>query len=615
MPMAERINDQTPGDAAKPGGRPHYWNDTEAQLDEALIGLGRLLRRKLNLIVLPALIGALFYLYIWPTHDQWLPVIAEFSFFFVLIVFSAAGIIIQFAVLFWFLGRGRTYWVKPGETGVTFADYRGNPEVLESAGRIVTLLRGVKEFQAMGGENIRGLLLIGPPGTGKSYLAQAISTEAGVPFGYASAPSFQNMFLGISNLRVMMLYRKARKLARRHGACILFIDEIDAIAAQRNNAAGGAGGLFGGNSAMLNELLLQMDPPPQELSRTGRLLRSLGMRRRKVETPPVLTIGATNLPDVLDPALLRPGRFDRQILVDKPNAEGRRDVLTYYLGKVACDPALPLDYLVHDTIGYTPATIRYVINEAVIHAHFAGRSQMIYADFTAARELHELGLRQPILGMSEEERRRIAYHEAGHGVAGYILRPKTRVVKLAIVRHAQALGMAMYKPSEESYTRVKDDFLADIQVALAARAAEELFLGIQMDGVTGDLQLATRRATEMVNAFGMAGSLYSSLTFGVLAPDLPTRRKVERILDHQYASVKRLLEANAPVVDAIAAALLVHDELNELQISEIMERFVLVMPEPLPEPTWTEADEQRAIADAQQVTMPATVSAEAAGDG
>jgi ATP-dependent Zn protease len=175
--------------------------------------------------------------------------------------------------------------------------------------------------------------------------------------------------------------------------------------------------------------------------------------------------------------------------------------------------------------------------------------------------------------------------------------------------------MAMYKPSEESYTRVKDDFLADIQVALAARAAEELFLGIQMDGVTGDLQLATRRATEMVNAFGMAGSLYSSLTFGVLAPDLPTRRKVERILDHQYASVKRLLEANAPVVDAIAAALLVHDELNELQISEIMERFVLVMPEPLPEPTWTEADEQRAIADAQQVTMPATVSAEAAGDG
>ena len=124
-----------------------------------------------------------------------------------------------------------------------------------------------------------------------------------------------------------------------------------------------------------------------------------------------------------------------------------------------------------------------------VHAHFAGRSQMIYADFTAARELHELGLRQPILGMSEEERRRIAYHEAGHGVAGYILRPKTRVVKLAIVRHAQALGMAMYKPSEESYTRVKDDFLADIQVALAARAAEELFLGIQMDGVTGDLHV------------------------------------------------------------------------------------------------------------------------------
>lgn len=219
------------------------------------------------------------------------------------LLFAMMFMIIQFVALFWFLARGRTYWILPGETGTTWEDYRGNPEIVENAERIVTLLKGVKEFKEMGGEAIRGLLLCGPPGTGKSYLAQVIANEAQVPFAYASAPSFQNMFFGVGNLKVMGLYKKARKLAKVYGACIIFIDEIDAIGMSRQ--AGGTGGLMGGlmgmgGAGLLNELLLQMDPPNLDNSWFHKLLRSLGLRRKKAERPAVLTIGATNLPDVLD---------------------------------------------------------------------------------------------------------------------------------------------------------------------------------------------------------------------------------------------------------------------------------------------------------------------------
>lgn len=512
----------------------------------------------------------------------------------------------QFALMYFFMARTRIYWVRPGETGISFADYRGNPEVLEAARRIVTLLKGAKQFKQMGGEITRGVLLIGPPGTGKSYLAQAISTEAGVPFGYLSAPSLTSVWMGMGNIKVMMLFRKARKLAKEYGACILFIDEIDAIGMARStslmggNATGMSGsaeggqkanmvmGMGGAGSGLLNELLLQMDPPPEDPSWWGKILRSVGLRRKKPEMPPVLTMGATNLAETLDAALLRPGRFDRKIVVEYPDADGRRDIIEYYLGKVKHEP-MPMDRMVSDTINYTPVAIRFIINEAVIHAHFDNRQAINYWDFSRAREMHEYGLRQPIRGMSFEERRRIAYHEAGHAYAAVKLLRKQRLTKVTIIRHGNALGFAAWKPEEEIYTQSKEELLGRLQIALASRGAEELFLGIQMSGVTGDLASATGIATYMVGAYGMDNSFYSYLAFGPEAMrggDM--KKQVEAILAEEYRKVKHLLEQNRHAVIAIAEALILRNELTDIDVNDILMRVEASHPytnEPLPAPT------------------------------
>src|SRR5438270_6141965 len=266
--------------------------------------------------------------------------------------FAIMFMIVQFGALFWFLGRPRLYWVMPGETGVSFDDYKGNPEVLEAARRIVLLLRGNDEFKEMGGQAVRGLLLTGDPGTGKSYLAQCMSTEAGVPFAYASAASFRAMFIGMDVLMIKRLYGKARRLAREYGACVVFMDEIDAIGMSRSQRGGGTmamgGGIFGamGGTGGLNELLMQMGAPTIETGWFKKILRTLGMYHSRVQTQPVLTVGASNIPESLDPALLRPGRFDRTIHVAPPTDKYRGEVIEYYLNKVRYDPNISVAALV-----------------------------------------------------------------------------------------------------------------------------------------------------------------------------------------------------------------------------------------------------------------------------
>jgi len=501
--------------------------------------------------------------------------------------FAIMFMIVQFGALFWFLGRPRLYWVMPGETGVSFDDYKGNPEVLEAARRIVLLLRGTDEFKEMGGQAVRGLLLTGDPGTGKSYLAQCMSTEAGVPFAYASAASFQAMFIGMNVLMIKRLYSKARRLAREYGACVVFMDEIDAIGMSRSASAGRGGmgmgmggGLFGaggGGMGGLNELLMQMDPPNIETGWFKKILRILGLHHSRVQNQPVLTVGATNIPESLDPALLRPGRFDRKIHVAPPTDKYRGEVIEYYINKVTHDPNISIQTLVARMVEYTPVAIKHVINEAVIIAHFDGRDSVTYTDIVEAQDVHEFGLRQ-LAELTPIERRRLAYHEAGHAVACYYLMDRYFPAFVTIHQHGDlegAAAFAAWRQTETIVTWSKEDVLARIQVSLASRAAEELFLDVSLNGVTGDFASATELATRYVGIYGMDGTLTSYLPFmgaggGVTGvPKLSER--VEAILQSQFKAVKRLFQEHREALMAVAEALIERDELVAEEIKQLID--------------------------------------------
>lgn len=538
------------------------YDELDRKIDAALGRVGALFRTLL-------ILGGLAYLafgVVAPRWAEWGDTILTVLAYIFQIVFAIFFAIIQFVAIFWFMGRPRIYWTMPGETGVSFKDYKGNPEVLESAKQVVTLLRGGKKFKEIGGQPIRGLLLEGPPGTGKSYLGQAISTEAGVPFGYLSAPSIRGMFWGMDVLRVMGLYNKARKLARKYGACILFIDEIDAIGMSRSGqgAGGMMGPMFGGGGGALNELLNQMDPLPRD-GWKGKFMRWFGLRRKRSDQPPVLTVAATNLVSSLDPALLRPGRFDRQIRVGAPSFEGRREIFEYYLSKVKHED-VPIEQMVAETVNYTPVQIKHVVNEAVVHAVWDGRQAMNYDDFRFALETYEWGMRVPIIGMTDADKRRLAYHEAGHAIAAVKLLKRHRVARATIeARHdIGAAALVAWKPVEEIHTETKDELLADIQIALGSRAAEQIFLGEEMSGASGDLASATRTAELMIKIYGMNGSLVSAggaLGGGLggpmaIAGSPGSTREVERLLDQQFKRVKMLLEEHRPAVIAVAEELI-----------------------------------------------------------
>ena len=561
-------------------------SDLDRSIDLGMDQFGRFAKRQTRWILLAFLFVVLWVLFFTLFPQLTPPSLGTVLSLLFNILFAVSFLLIQFAALFWFLGRPRLYWVMPGETGVGFNDYKGNPEVLEAARRIVLLLRGTQEFKEMGGQAVRGLLLTGDPGTGKSYLAQCMSTEAGVPFAYASAASFQAMFIGMNVLMIKRLYNKARRLARQYGACVVFMDELDAIGMSRS-AAGGrtmgmGGGLFGamgGGMGGLNELLMQMDPPNIETGWFKKILRLIGLYHGRVQAQPVLTVGATNIPESLDPALLRPGRFDRKVHVAPPTDKYRGEVIEYYLNKVRHDPNIPLNALVQRMVEYTPVAIKHVVNEGVIIAHFDGRDMVTYKDLVEAQDVHEFGLRQ-LAELTPIERRRLAYHEAGHAVACYYLMDRYFPAFVTLHQHGDlegAAAFAAWRQTETIVTWSKEDVLARIQVSLASRAAEELFLDVNLNGVTADFAGATQLASRYVGIYGMDGTLSSYLGYanpvsGMNPMSIPKlAERTEAVLQSQFKAVKHLFQEHREAVMAVAEALIERDELVAEEIKQLID--------------------------------------------
>jgi len=560
-------------------------SDLDKSIDLGLDQFGRFARTRWFLLVILAIV--IWYCIVYmvpqlrpPTPSVLFQVILQIS-------FALIFVGVQFFMWFFLMGRPRMYWVLPGETGVNFDDYKGNPEVLEAARRIVSLVTGVKEFEKMGGKPVRGLLLSGPPGTGKSYLAQCISTEAGVPFGYISAASLRGIFMGMDVLAIKNVYNKARRFAREYGGCIVFMDELDAIGASRSAGATmgmGMGGMMGGmgnGTGGLNELLMQLDPPNIDTGWFKKLLRLLGLYHGRAQTHPVLTIGATNIPETLDTALLRPGRFDRKIHVAPPTDKYRPEVVQYYLDKVKHDPNISIAAISQRLVEYTPVRIKHVINEAVIIAHFDDRETITYKDITEAQDVEEYGLRQES-ELTPVERRRLAYHEAGHTVAAYYLMDRYFPAYVTLHMRGDVAGAAAFahqRPKETIITHSKQDILADIQISLASRAAEELFLDVNLSGVTGDFASATREAALYIAAFGMDGTFTSALAFSSSNPmaggnplSLPgVAERTEKLLQSQFEAVKQLFRDHSEAVIAVAEALIERSELVAEEIKQLID--------------------------------------------
>jgi cell division protease FtsH len=502
--------------------------------------------------------------------------------------------IFQFFGIMWFLARPRTYTVTPDQPqiGLSFDNYRGQPDLVAHAKSLVRILKGVKRFEDLGGEPPKGMLLSGAPGTGKTFLAGVVAAEAGLPFMYADASGLRSMWLGVDALIIMQLFGKARKLARKYapkgqrGACILFLDELDSIGMARGGMPGGqmstTAGFMGFGGMGLNTLLNQMDSLGQHVEdRWGhKILRWLGVIRGPVVGKPlVFVMGATNRPDVLDPALVRPGRLDRRINVYPPDGEGRRDIITHYLSQKAHDPDVPVDLMVQDSVRWTPIMIKTIINEALIIAHDEGRDALTYKDWLHARDTRILGLKQPIANMLPDEKRAIAYHEAGHAVVAHYVLKRQRVAKASIIRMGDALGVVQPVDREEHHTLPADEIEADIMVSLGSRAVEELILGTKITGADGDLQSATAAALGYIAYHGMGPTLVSVPVSGVGQMPLPVIRVVDELLRQLMEETKRLIREKEFVVHAVASALLEKEELIGPELDDVFRYAELSHPD------------------------------------
>jgi cell division protease FtsH len=565
-------------------------------------------------------------------HIDWVVVVPMM--FFVILIVGVVG------MQLW-ARRSPHIVYRPDQIDVRLSDVVGIEPVKEEVVRSINLFLAHKTFAGeMGGTPRRGLLFEGAPGTGKTYTAKAMSAEAGVPFLYVSGTSFQSMFYGATAGKIRSYFKALRKIARAEGGAIGFIEEIDAIGGARGGMSmtsreavsasvqccGSVTGLPSayltgsqstgssmvsngyvseGVGGVVNELLVQMqsfDEPTGWQKFVGGLIDTANLflpahRQLHKPTPPhanVLLIAATNRADQLDPALLRPGRFDRSLHFDRPDQRGRRLLADHFLKSKAhheeLDDGERRDALASATHGYTPVMIEQLFDEGLVNAVRRGDNRMTYKDIEQARMVLEVGLGQPV-GYTAHEKRLIATHEAGHATAAYLCAPGRKLEVLSIIKRRDALGMLAHGDGEEVYTRSRADMIGLIQIALAGQCAEEIFFGDVSTGPAGDLLYATNVAAQMVGAAGMAGTLVSFAAVqggmfsdtnivGRILGDGDGRRRVEELLQEQKVVVKGRLEDNQHLVAALRDALLERDELVGREITDVLEQATTNGPPP-----------------------------------
>ncbi len=458
-------------------------------------------------------------------------------------------------------GKSKARLLDEAKERLTFADVAGCDEAKEEVSELVDFLRDPTKFQNLGGRIPRGVLMVGSPGTGKTLLAKAIAGEAKVPFFSISGSDFVEMFVGVGAARVRDMFEQAKK----QSPCIIFIDEIDAVGRQRG------AGLGGGNDEReqtLNALLVEMD----------------GFEGASG----VIVIAATNRPDVLDAALLRPGRFDRQVVVPLPDIRGREQILMVHMRKVPCAPDVDANVIARGTPGMSGADLANLVNEAALFAARRTKRFVEMDDFEAAKDKIFMGAERRSMVMPEEERRNTAYHESGHAVVAKLC-PKTDPVhKVTIIPRGRALGLTMQLPSEDRYSMDKERILSTIAVLFGGRIAEEVFMNQMTTGASNDFERATDMARKMVTQWGMSDAL-GPMVYGenegevFLGRSVTTHKniseatmqkvdtEIRRIIDQQYALARDMIETHRDKIEAMTKALLEWETIDADQINDIMD--------------------------------------------
>lgn len=458
-------------------------------------------------------------------------------------------------------GKSKARKLDEESNKVRFRDVAGCDEAKEDVQEIVDFLREPKRFQRLGGRIPRGLLLVGPPGTGKTLLAKAIAGEAGVPFFTISGSDFVEMFVGVGAARVRDMFETAKK----NEPCIIFIDEIDAVGRQRG------AGLGGGNDEReqtLNQMLVEMDGFDSGAN--------------------VIVIAATNRPDVLDPALLRPGRFDRQVVVPLPDIRGRDQILNVHMRKIPVGKDVDSMVIARGTPGFSGADLANLVNEAALFAARRNGRVVKMCDFENAKDKIMMGAERRAMVMSEDERRNTAYHESGHAVVARLMPKSDPVHKVTIVPRGRALGLTMQLPKEDRYAYDRQYLLTRIAILFGGRIAEEVFMNQMTTGASNDFERATQMARDMVMRYGMSDKLgpmvYAENEGEVFLGRSVTKTtnisektmqevdaEVRRIIDEQYAIARRLIEDNRDKMEMMAKALLDWETIDADQIDDIME--------------------------------------------